>query len=172
MHSIGGTPTLLISKDNPQRGTEKFSIFQTLLTYFPRINFIENENSSVSVGAPLGVGFGMVKDLGGNADGVSFAYDLPAVIDYNFGFKATPESEGTFGGYAGAGFGYFKVNVSSSSFGNFTGATYGPILRGGLRFGSSSESWGGRGLTIGLNYKMGMEQSKLSSYGIAVLYDF
>lgn len=172
MHSIGGTPTLLVSKENPETGSEKFSIFQTVITYFPRLNFISNENSSVSIGAPVGVGFGVVKDLGGNADGFSFAYDLPVVVDYNFGFKSTPEAEGNFGGYLGAGFGYFKVNVSNSSFGNFSGATHGPILRGGIRFGSSSEAWGGHGLTIGLNYKKGIEKSKLSTYGIAVLYDF
>ena len=172
MHSIGATPTLLVSKDNPETGTEKFTLFQTVVTYFPRLNVISNGNSSVSIGAPVGVGFGIVRDLGGNADGFSFAYDLPAVIDYNFGCKATPESEGNFGGYLGAGFGYFNVNISNSSFGSFSGATYGPIFRGGLRFGSSSEKWGGHGMTIGLNYKIGLEKSKISSYGIAVLYDF
>lgn len=172
MHSLGATPTLLVGKDNPSTGTDQFTLFQTVVTYFPRFNFISNENSSVSVGAPVGVGFGLVNDGYGSTAGVSFAYDLPAVVDYNFGCKSTPESESNFGGYAGAGFGYFNVKISQSSFGNFTGATYGPIFRAGLRFGSSSENWGGHGLTIGFHYKIGMEKSKITSYGIAALYDF
>ena len=75
------------------------ALAQTNLTYFPRLNFIENENSSISIGFPVGIGVGIVSSTSGDDAGFYFAYDLPATLDYNIGVKSTSENENTFGGY-------------------------------------------------------------------------
>ncbi len=171
MHSYGATISVLTGKVNTGFSTSSFTLQQTNLTYFPRYNFIESDNSSVSVGAPVGIGIGIASNTNGNDAGVAFAYDLPIVIDYNIGCKSTRENEQTFGGYFGLGFGYYKVNISQSSYSDFKGATYGPLVRAGVRIGSSNESWNGHAITIGLFYKKGMEKDKLTTIGFNVLLD-
>ena len=70
----------------------------------------------------------------------------------------------------GAGFGYYHVSVSNSAYSDFSGASYGPMGRLGMRFGN--ESWGDKALTVGVFYKKGLEDSKLSTIGLNVIYDF
>lgn len=171
MHGFGVTISGLYGKITTPYSSSSFSLAQTNLTYFPRYNFVENENSSISIGFPLGIGIGIASNTYGNDAGISFAYDLPATIDYNIGFKSTSENEKTFGVYFGAGFGYYKVSISGSQYSDFKGATYGPLFRGGVRIGSSDESWHGNALTIGMFYKKGIEKDKLTTIGFNVLYD-
>ena len=64
------------------------------------------------------------------------------------------------------------MSISQSQYSDFKGATYGPLFRGGVRIGSERESWNGRGVTVGLFYKKGLESSKLSTFGFNVLLDF
>ncbi len=172
MHSIGGTISVLSGTIKSEGETSSFSMMQTNFTYFPRYNFIENENSSLSIGAPVGAGIGIASNTYGDDAGVSFAFDLPIVLDYNLGFKSTSETSNYFGGYFGAGFGYYHVSITGSQYSNFDGSTYGPLVRGGVRIGSSNESWGDHGLTIGIFYKKGLEETKFNTFGFNVLYDF
>lgn len=165
MHSLGATISILFGKD----GLNNFSLLQTNFCYFPRINITQTDNSSFSVGVPVGIGIGLVSNTFGDG-GVAFAYDLPVVFDYNFGCKSTRNADKNFGGYAGAGFGYYHVNISQSAFSDFTGTTYGPMGRAGIRF--SKESWNGKGVTIGVFYKKGLEEQKLQTFGFNVLTDF
>jgi hypothetical protein len=171
MHAFGTTISVLYGKITTPYSSSSFSLAQTNLTYFPRYNFVENENSSISIGFPVGIGIGIASNTYGNDAGISFAYDLPATIDYNIGFKSTSENEKKFGAYFGAGFGYYKVSISGSQYSDFKGATYGPLFRGGVRIGSSNESWNGHALTIGMFYKKGLEKDKLATIGFNVLYD-
>lgn len=163
MHSYGATISVVSGTD--------ITLSQTNLCYFPRYNFVENENSSISVGLPVGIGIGITNSTYGSDAGVSFAYDLPLVVDYNIGCKSTSENESTFGGYFGVGFGYYKVTISQSEYSNFTGATYGPMARAGIRFGSSNENWKGHGIAIGMFYKNGLEAAKLKTIGFNVMVD-
>jgi hypothetical protein len=172
MHSFGLTISVLQGTLQQGAGnSESFGVEQNNLTYFPRYNFVENENSSISVGAPIGIGIGLVTNTYGNDVGVLFSYDLPLVIDYNIGCKSTKDNDKNFGGYFGVGFGYNKVNISGSSYSDFDGSSYGPLFRAGFRFGSSNESWNGHGITAGAYYKIGIDQSKLYTIGFNVLYD-
>ena len=100
--------------------------------------------------------------------GISFAYDLPATLDYNIGFKSTNENDKKFGGYFGVGFGYFKVSVSGSQYSDFKGAAYGPLFRSGIRFFLPKDN---TALTVGMYYKKGLEKSRLNTIGFNVLYD-
>lgn len=171
MHSFGATISALYGDITTPYSSSSFSLAQTNLTYFPRYNFVENENSSISIGVPVGIGIGIASNTEGDDAGLYFAYDLPAVIDYNIGCKSTSENEKTFGGYFGVGFGYYKLSISGSEYSDFKGASYGPLFRGGVRLGSSKESWNGHAITIGLFYKKGMEKDKLTTIGFNVLYD-
>jgi hypothetical protein len=173
MHSFGLTLSVLQGTLNEGPGnSESFGVEQNNFTYFPRFNFIENENSSFSIGAPIGIGIGIVTNTYGNDAGVIFSYDLPLVIDYNIGCKSTMANESNFGGYFGVGFGYNKINISESSYSNFDGSSYGPLFRAGFRFGSSNESWNGHGLTAGAYYKIGIgSQNNLHTIGFNILYD-
>ncbi len=167
MHAYGATPAVLFTKDDYGNS---FYLFQTNFTYFPRYNFIENENSSVSIGAPVGIGFGIVNNNSSDA-GIGFSFDLPTAIDYNIGCKSTPDNETYFGGYFGAGFGYSRSSVSGSSYSDFKGASYGPLVRAGVRIGSSKESFRGQGVTIGFFYKKGLEAAKYNTVGCNALID-
>ena len=171
MHSFGATISIMSGKVNNEYGSGNMILSQTCFSYFPRYNFIENENSSISIGAPVAIGLGISRTNGDEDLGLAFAYDLPLVIDYNIGCKSTYENEGTFGGYFGVGFGYNSVSISKSKYSDFKGSSIGPIFRGGVRIGSNSESWSGHGITIGLFYKKGLEKNPFNNYGFNVYYD-
>src|SRR5579863_465628 len=172
MHSFGLTISVLQGTLQEGAGnSESFAVEQNNFTWFPRFNFVENENSSISVGAPIGVGIGIASNTFGNDAGVLFSYDLPLVIDYNIGCKSTMENDRNFGGYFGVGFGYNKVTIAESSYSDYNGSSYGPLFRAGFRFGSSNESWGGHGITAGVYYKIGIDKDKLHTIGFNVLYD-
>ena len=66
MHSAGATISAITGTVQIPGGSESFGLSQTNLTYFPRYNFVENENSSISVGAPIGLGIAVVNNTGGN----------------------------------------------------------------------------------------------------------
>lgn len=171
MHSLGATISVLYGKISSNGSSSSFTLQQTNFCYFPRYNIVENDNSSVSLGAPVGIGIGLVSNTYGSDNGIAFAYDLPVVIDYNIGCKSTSDNDKNFGYYFGLGFGYYKVNLSSSQYSDFKGASYGPMLRGGVRIGSLKESWAGHSITVGMFYKKGLEANKLSTVGFNVLYD-
>jgi len=172
MHSFGPTISVLQGTLHyANGGYESFGLEQTNLTYFPRYNFVENENSSLSIGAPVGIGIGLVSNTDGNDAGILFSYDIPLVIDYNIGCKSTKENDRSFGGYFGAGFGYNKVSISGSSYSDYDGSSYGPLFRAGFRFGSANESWHGHGLTAGAYYKIGLEKDRLHTIGFNIFYD-
>jgi hypothetical protein len=169
MHSAGVTLSGLVGKVTTPRSTADFSMVMTTLTYSPRYNFIQGINSSVSIGTPVGVGFGITRNTYGSDAGFAFAYDLPVTLDYNIGCMATPKSNRNFGGFAGIGYGYYKVSISGSAYSNFSGATYGPMARLGLRFGSDNRD---EKISVAFFYKKGMEAAKMKTFGISVLYDF
>lgn len=170
MQSLGITISALSGTIKNQYGSADFGIEQIDFTYFPRYNFIENENSSVSIGLPLSAGVGIVRESA-NPGEVAFSYDLPAALDYNIGFKSTTNNDHTFGIYFGAGFGFNQVTITKTSNLGYNGISYGPLFRAGVRIGSQNESWQGNGLTIGIFYKKGMEKEKMDSFGFNVLVD-
>ncbi len=177
IYGLGGTISVLFGKvytpsfnPNSPPTSSSFALQQTSFTFFPRYNLTQSENSSISVGAPVGVGIGITQNSFTNDVGVLLAYDLPVVIDYNFGCMATRKSLKRFGGYVGMGFGYYNVSISKSAYSDFSGATYGPMGRLGMRFGK--ETWIEKAVTIGIFYKKGLETSKLNTAGFNVLYDF
>ncbi|MFT3945958.1 MAG: hypothetical protein QM763_03200 [Agriterribacter sp.] len=170
MHSAGATISILDGKST-DGNNNAVSLFQTSASYFPRYNFVEYDNTSVSVGMPLGVGIGIANSIY-NDYGLAFAYDIPLVLDYNFGYKSTMENDSRVGGYLGAGFGYYGITVSKSSYSDFSARSYGPMVRAGFRFTTPRDRENGHGVTVGLFYKKGLEKEKFNTYGCNVYFDF
>jgi hypothetical protein len=170
MHSAGATIAVMSADYETPYYSEKFIVTKSGLTYFPRFNFIEGENSSVSVGVPLTAGLSIARNTLDEETGVSWNLDFPVVLDFNIGAKSTPDNAGTFGGYVGGGFGYSLTSIKFGS--ESTNAnTYGPLFRGGVRFGFNRQDMD-LGLTIGLFYKIGLEEEKFKTFGFNVLVDF
>lgn len=169
MHAVGNTTSLIFGKlrDNGNN-TEPFSLFQTSVSYFPRINFIESSNSSISIGSPISGGVGFSR---GDGDaGIYFSYDLPLVIDYNFGCNSSYGNYSRSGGYVGIGYGHYKVSIKQA-FSDFDGSTTGPMMRVGYRYIPKKSDYIGRGVTFGLFYKKGTEREKLTTIAFSFMYD-
>jgi hypothetical protein len=172
MHSYGATVENLVGNVTNRGTTSQAYITQLYGTYFPRYNFIGNAKTSLSIGLPLSIGVALADVNEGQDFGVAFGFDLPIVLDFNFGFKATTDdTDGKkLGGYAGAGFGYNKIAISKTSNSDFTGVSYGPLFRAGIRFGNKkNSSWGEKAVEINFYFKQGLEKQKYVSFGSAVL---
>lgn len=175
MQSAGGTVSVLsahvkIPGANPLWGSPyaeeyNFAMVQTGATYFPRLNFLETQNSSLSIGMPISLGFGSASNTSDDSKGVFFSYDLPVIADYNIGLRSTSENEKNFGFFFGAGFGYNHVGLALSS-GSEKISSYGPLAHTGARFNMNRTA-----LTLGFFYKMGMETQKYKTFGFQVLAD-
>ena len=173
MHSLGGTVAVMHTTVGPDGYQNSLTFVYKDITYFPRYNVIENDNSSLSVGIPLGLGFGSASNISDGTSSLYFGFDAPLAIDFNFGAKSTSNSDAGFGGYIGGGFGYRYSSFHISDYygdASFKSNSYGPLARAGVRFGLGSSS--NMGLTIGLYYKIGLETEKYKTYGLNVLMDF
>ncbi len=168
MHSTGISLHTVFGEVKTPSSSYSFNGTYTIFTYFPRYNLLERDNSSLSIGLPLGTGIGVETSLYGNDTRISFAYELASALDYNIGCKSTRSNLKKFGGYFGTGFSYFQVFNSI----DFRGSTYGPLVRGGLRFLFSQTRMAGNALSVGLFYKKGLETVKASTIGLNALWDF
>lgn len=170
MHSAGVNFLIMNAKIDNFSGKYSLTTAFTNLTYFPRYNILETDGSSISIGAPVGAGIGISSGTGSGDASIYWGVDLPAVIDYNIGKKSTLDNDQNFGGYFGGGFGYTLTNWSDGSSTEKINS-YGPIIRGGLRFGKFDDD-SDVSICIGLSYKIGLETEKFKTYGIQVLMDF
>ncbi|SRR6266487_3729991 len=105
MHSVGANISIMYAKIKTPSVKESFAMEINHLSYFPRFILTESENSSLTVGSPVGAGVNLVNDISGGS-GIAWGFDLPLVFDYNLGCKSAPDNENGFGGYFGAGFSY------------------------------------------------------------------
>ena len=93
MNSLGITISSIYGTITSPGSTSTFSLLQTNFIYFPRYNFAEFENSSISVGLPVCAGISIASNTYGDDPGIAFAFDLQGVADYNIGCKSTRENE-------------------------------------------------------------------------------
>ena len=144
---------------------EKVSFAQSLLQYFIRYNVVEKDNSSISIGAPLGAGIGFAKSTYGSDAGIAFGFDVPVVIDYNIGCKSTADNDKGFGCFFGTGFGYSYTGIRLSS-NSSNVSSLGPTFRAGIRIGMKDG-----GFSIPLSFKLGIGENKVNTYGFAIIRD-
>lgn len=171
-HSLGLSFGSLAGNEKIGNSTSPFTFTLIHATYYPRTYLSSTENSSITLGIPIGVGIGVSSNTGVEQKGIGLYYDLPVAIDYNFGAGSTNGNSAIYGGFIGAGFGYNKVNSTQTAYQGFTGDSYGPIARFGGRFGSREDELNGHTVAIGATIKKGMESQGYTNMGISILIDF
>jgi hypothetical protein len=175
MQSAGATISVMSA--GAVDGYTSITLLLNDVTYYPRFNFVENPNSSISAGIPLSVGFGTFSDPYGDAS-LYYIFDAPLAIDYNIGGGSTKDAGGKTGGYVGAGFGYTYTSLTEPSgiYGpdEYKAISYGPMARAGVRFRFSLDNkpTPDFGLTVGFFYKVGLEADKFKTGGLNLLFDF
>ncbi|RFS20119.1 hypothetical protein DVR12_20600 [Chitinophaga silvatica] len=151
------------------------------LTYSPRVNFVENDNMSVSVGVPLSVGLsGSYSSnrgsYSGESNNLSFMFNAPVIVNLNFGCGATKDVDSRFGFFIGAGYGYHYQSVNenfSDSFENsysYSGkaSTTGPVGNAGIRFGVGEV----HNIEVKFSFMKGITNDKPNIFGIGALFNF
>jgi len=155
-----------------------------VLTYSPRINFLETEDFSVSAGVPLSIGFSGNYSYNyssyygtDESNTLRFMFNAPLIINLNVGAGSTKENERRFGFFAGGGFGYhygsFAKKVVQAddyiSYEDGYGSSYGPAGNIGLRFAVGSHQ---KSIEARLSYMKAISESKMSAYGVTALFNF
>ncbi|MBI3883295.1 MAG: hypothetical protein HY305_03525 [Sphingobacteriales bacterium] len=154
------------------------------LTYSPRINFIETESLSVSLGIPLSIGFSgnysaTSSTYGGTKESntLGLSLQVPLMINLNIGRGATKENKGKVGYFVGTGYGYYQgayVVTQSDLYGNETKKsisynTAGPALNAGVRIGVGRAH---KNIEIRLGYLKGVSSTKSDIFSLAALFNF
>jgi hypothetical protein len=154
--------------------------------YAPRIDFLENDRTSLSVALPLTVGGSFSGDYyngtvyGSSYDNntVNFYTNIPVMLNVNFGAGSSKENRSRFGGFVGGGFGY-NYNASTEhviydengnmQIVNMSGSTFGPAANGGFRIRTGRAS---KNIEIRMYYFRGLNSPKLDLYQIGCLFNF
>jgi hypothetical protein len=178
MHGAGLT---LIGSTTAQGSNSDIGLGEGF-TYFPRINFVETEKLSVSVGIPLCIGISAVTSYDyygySNSNSIGFILNAPLIINLNMGRGSTKENRNRYGYFVGAGFGYHHDNfltdnrydpATNSYIDNYTSNTYGPAANAGFRIGVGRKH---NNIEIRLSYMKGINESKPNIMGLAAAFNF
>jgi hypothetical protein len=153
-------------------------------TYSPRVNFLETEDISVSVGIPLSFGIsgsysGDYNNYNGyNANNtLGFVFNAPLIVNLNIGRGSTKENSDKMGYFLGAGFGYHHASFNGDNLdenGNYISGiskinSFGPQANAGVRIGVGRSY---KNIEINLSYMKGVNATMASLYGLACLYNF
>lgn len=150
------------------------------LTYSPRINFFQKDNLSLSVGVPLSVGLGgnyssHIGSYRNETTNIRFMFNLPAIVNVNFGRGSSKNAHNRIGFFAGAGYGYHfstEADNYSGDYGEYNSAesssTTGPVANAGLRIGVGRV----HNIEIKLSYMKGVTDNKPDIYSLATLFNF
>ncbi len=151
------------------------------LSYSPRINFIEQEDMSVSVGIPFTVGLSGSYSSNYNSsygsstsNTLSVMFNAPLIFNLNMGAGATKESESRFGYFVGAGYGYHYGNYNLSDVLNYSEtstkiSTTGPVANAGVRFGVGS---GTHNIEVRFQYMKGLNEYKPNIFSAGAAFNF
>lgn len=156
MHSLGGKYFFYANSDG-------FSSAGFL--YSPRVNVTSGENSAISVGTHLGLGFSLQAGSGGSSS--SLVLDVPLVGEYNFGYGSMLDVESAFGGYVGAGYGIHRVSLNVNGVGG-NATLHGPVFTGGIRCNIPAVG----PLELGASYMLDLKSKDVKSnvLGISISY--
>lgn len=132
------------------------------IMYSPRANVLNlSDESTVSVGTHLGLGFSFNSQSGG-----AFALDFPLVAELNLGHAASEDSEADFGAFFGAGYGISKIGYDDGFGGGYNNAA-GFVINGGLRAYVNSRSMG-----IRISYLKNRKEDAGNVLGLGFFYNF
>ena len=148
------------------------------LTYSPRVNFLENDHFSLSVGIPISLGAsGSVNSQGSGDEGLNFLVNVPVLVNINIGAGSTKDNESRFGFFAGIGFGYQYGTVNETSYDGYGNAydnsstisTYGPMADAGVRIGVGQ---GTHNIEVRAQFMKGIDASQANALGIGAVFNF
>ena len=168
--SVGVSIAEMHASVSSEGTSQSLDIVLADLTYFPKINLWQNQLHSLSLGIPISVGVGLASEYSSYGKSVHWNFDLPLALDFNSGFKSTNSNRSKYGWYLGTGFGYTFTNWSFNGFAASRAYSFGPLFRGGLRFGFPSSDKT-QGLSVGLYYKLGLESQGYRTIGCNILFD-
>jgi hypothetical protein len=144
------------------------------IMYAPRVNFMETDNTSLSVGLPMSFGISgsyNSQNVGGNSLG--FTFDAPLMFNYNYGAGSTKEVEDKFGFFAGAGFGYHTHQYTATDDLGYDYTAkmsgFGPVGNVGARLGVGH---GSHNLELRFSYMKTLDVSSSNIMGIGFLFNF
>lgn len=148
-------------------------------TYSPRLNFVESESMSVSVGIPISLAFsgsGQYNTREGASDDykLGILINAPVIVNLNFGAGSTPDNESRVGGFIGGG-GGFHWGASTDQFDqngnvkNVGGTTFGYTGNAGVRIAVGDS---GKNIEIKASYFKGVNENKMDLLGIAGIFNF
>jgi len=170
MHGVG--VNTLIAKGGLDGYNQTTEIYGSLM-YSPRINFMESDNTSLSFGIPMSLGFsGNYSSQGTGSGSLSVMFDAPFIINYNYGAGSTKETDSRFGLYGGVGYGYHTVSYTATDqyeTYSTSGSGWGPTGNIGFRFGVGA---GTHNIEIRLSYLKLMNDYHTSIYGIGGIFNF
>lgn len=160
-HSVG----LGVEGYTYQNFSDKNYLVAVCLHYYPRVNVLSFNNSAISIGAPVTVGYAWVGFIN---EKYSFIYKLPLALDFNFGRNSSSLKESRFGGFFGVGYEWSQI-FSKNIYHKNSHWFYSPALRAGLRTPFKAN----RGLTFSTQCRFGAEwPSKHTAVQLVVAYDF
>jgi hypothetical protein len=150
------------------------------LTYSPRYNFLETESLSLSIGVPLTVGISggySYSSSVGQSSSIGFMFNAPLILNLNLGCGSSKETESRFGFFIGGGAGYHYGTYADKQqdvYGNdyessSSISAIGPAANLGLRFAVGQHQ---KNIETRLSYMKGMNDKKVSVFGLAALFNF
>jgi hypothetical protein len=152
-------------------------------TYLPRLNFIENNQLSVSAGIPLTLAFSGSYSYNNNNGYVSeentlgITVNVPVMINLNMGRGSTKANQKKFGYFFGAGYGYHQgdfyvdlLNINGTE--DVSVRKYsvnGPAANAGIRIGVGRKH---RNIEVRFSYMKGLNEIKPNIFGIGGAFNF
>lgn len=155
----------------------------SVITYSPRVNIMQNEKNSISIGMPLSLGFtGSYHINASSSSGTnvskqsSYLVNVPVMINFNHGVgssKTNAKKSGIFLGVGfGANFGSFVSNNFDYNTGRFAKqdeSGFGPAGNLGLRFKVGRNT---KNIEARVSYMKTIIGSETSALGFAALFNF
>lgn len=151
------------------------------ITYSPRVNFVEGDDMSVSVGIPFTAGVSGSYSASYNSqygssssNTLSFMLNVPLVVNLNMGAGSTKDAEARFGYFVGAGYGYHhgSYNISDIINGTETSSNFnamGPVGNAGLRFAVGR---GSHNIEVRFQYMKGLNDVKPNIFSAGAAFNF
>ncbi|MEI9944610.1 MAG: hypothetical protein WDN26_10375 [Chitinophagaceae bacterium] len=177
MHGAGLTVFVGSSKGNDVTVGEGF-------TYYPRVNVVETEALSLSVGIPLTAGIGVSGNFyystgNGFSDNgsVGLILNAPLLLSLNMGRGSTKDNTSKLGYFFGGGFAYHHgdfLTTQTDNYGNdYTDSrsynVYGPAAHAGFRIGVGRKH---KNIEVRFSYMKGTNEDKPDIFGVGCLFNF
>lgn len=144
------------------------------ILYSPKINFLEKDHSSLSMGLPLSFAYAGIYDTQAGIDNnktIECMLDLPLMINYNYGAGSNKKTKDRFGFFAGIGYAYhtnpFTIDNNSDDVA-YTESGFGPVFNTGLRVAKDPH----HNFEIRFSYMKATDASKSDIFGIGAVFNW